>query len=71
MVITQIYDIPADRRITVEVPREVPTRQVNLSFAPVIETDKIEFTDASASEVMAAGDEILNKHLGAFKALAK
>ena len=69
MTITQTVDIPADRRITV--PREVPTGRVVLTFTPMLETDPFEFADASAEEVMAAGDEILDKHLAAFKALAQ
>ena len=69
MTITQTVDIPADRRITV--PAEVPTGRVVLTFTPVVETDTIIFADASTEEVMAAGDEILDKHLAAFKALAK
>jgi hypothetical protein len=35
------------------------------------ETNRFEFIDASTGEVMSAGDEILNEHLAAFKALAK
>ena len=69
MTITQTVDIPADRRITV--PAEVPTGRVVLTFTPVAETDTIVFADASTEEVMAAGGEILDKHLAAFKALAK
>ena len=34
MTITQTIDIPADRRITLEVPREVPTGPVILTFTP-------------------------------------
>jgi len=34
MTITQTVEIPADRRITLEVPREVPTGQVILTFTP-------------------------------------
>jgi len=34
MAITQTVEIPADRRITLEVPREVPTGQVILTFTP-------------------------------------
>ena len=71
MTITQTVEIPADRRLTLEVPREVPTGKVILSFTPVAETDKIEFVNASNEDVMAVGDEILNKHLAAFKALAR
>ena len=34
MTITQTVEIPADRRITLEVPREVPTGTVILAFTP-------------------------------------
>jgi len=34
MAITQTVEIPPDRRITLEVPREVPTGQVILTFTP-------------------------------------
>jgi hypothetical protein len=71
MTITQTVDIPADRRIVIDVPHEVPTGRVILTFTPMTETEAIEFTDASDGEISAAGDEILNKHLAAFKALAK
>ena len=69
MTITQTVEIPADRRITV--PCEVPTGKTIIAFTPVAEKDIIEFVDASNEEVMAVGDEILNKHISAFKALAK
>jgi hypothetical protein len=71
MTVTQTVDIPADRRITLEVPREVPPGRVILTFTTIAETDRVEFVDASTGEVMAAGDEILNEYLAAFKALAK
>jgi len=71
MIFTQTIEIPADRRIILEVPREVPTGQVILTFSPVMNTDIIDFADASTDEVITAGDEIINKHLAAFKALAK
>jgi antitoxin (DNA-binding transcriptional repressor) of toxin-antitoxin stability system len=35
MTITQTVDIPADRRITLEVPREVPVGRTILAFTPV------------------------------------
>ena len=34
MAITQTVEVPADRRITLEVPREVPMGQVILTFTP-------------------------------------
>jgi hypothetical protein len=68
MAITKIVDIPASRWINV--PDEVPIGKVVLTFTPMTETDAVEFTDASAEEVMTAGSEILDKHIAAFKALA-
>ena len=35
MAITQTVEIPADRRLVVEVPREVPPGMVVLTFSPV------------------------------------
>jgi hypothetical protein len=35
MVIEQIVEIPADRWITLEVPREIPAGRVVLTFTPV------------------------------------
>ena len=71
MTFTQTVEIPADRRITLEVPCEVPTGTVILSFTPVSETSKNEFVDASKEDILTIGDGILNKHLSAFEALAK
>ena len=71
MVITQTVEIPTNRRITLEVPREVPAGKVILTFTPVTEKNTIEFIDASTHEVIAAGDDIINKHIAAFEALAK
>ena len=71
MTITQTVEVPTNRRLSIEVPREVPAGQVILTFTPVAKTNVIEFVDASNPEVMAAGDKILDKHLAAFQALAK
>ena len=71
MTITQTVEIPANRRLTLEVPREVPEGKVIITFTPFVEKEPVKFINASASEVMTAGDEILEKHLEAFKALAK
>jgi len=72
MTVTQTVEIPADhRRITLEVPPQIPAGKVILTFTPVEESAAIEFVNAAPDEVMAAGDEILNNHIAAFKALAK
>jgi Zn-dependent alcohol dehydrogenase len=36
MTITQTVEIPANRRITIEVPQEIPTGRVILSFTPEV-----------------------------------
>ena len=38
MTVTQTVEIPTDRRLTIDVPREVPTGSVVLSFTPVTGT---------------------------------
>ena len=68
MTITKTVDIPSNRWINV--PDEVPTGRVVLTFTPMTEIEEVEFADASPEEVMAAGDEIIDKHIDAFKALA-
>ena len=40
MIITQTVEIPADRRLTIEVPREVPAGRTILTFRPVAEETK-------------------------------
>jgi hypothetical protein len=37
MTITQTIEIPANRRITLEVPREIPTGKVIIAFTPLTE----------------------------------
>ena len=37
MAITQTVDIPADRRLIIEVPHEVPVGKVILTFTPAIQ----------------------------------
>jgi len=68
MTIIKTVDIPASR--LVNVPDEVPTGKVVLTFTPMTETDTVEFEDASVEEVITTGNEILDKHIAAFKALA-
>jgi hypothetical protein len=71
MTITQTIDVPADRRITLDVPREVPTGPVVLIFKPIAEADIEAGEQASTDEALASAHSILEKHIGAFEALAK
>ena len=41
MTITQTVDIPASRRITIDVPQEVPTGKTILTFTPAKEADSV------------------------------
>jgi hypothetical protein len=41
MTITQTVEIPADRLITLEVPQQIPTKRVILSFTPEVEDCQI------------------------------
>jgi hypothetical protein len=49
MTITQTVDIPADRRLIIDVPREVPTGKTILAFTPAKDR-KVESTPKSANE---------------------
>ena len=42
MTITQTVDIPADRRLTIDVPHEIPVGRVILSFTPATNVPKAE-----------------------------
>ena len=39
MSVTQTVDIPANHRLTIDVPREVPTGRTTLIFAPKLEPE--------------------------------
>ena len=41
MTITQTVEIPSNHRITLDVPREIPTGTAILSFTPAISTESI------------------------------
>ena len=70
MTIEQTIEIPASRRITIDVPREIPAGRAVLAFRPAEETASSE-TIASADEALASARGILTKHLPAFIELAK
>ena len=68
--IQQIVEIPENRRLTIEVPAEVPTGPVVLILKPATELSMSE-TTASIDEALDSARAILTKHLPAFEALAK
>ena len=50
MTITQTVEIPADRRITLEVPREIPSGPVIIAFTPALAKKKPGMTEAEELE---------------------
>ena len=78
MVVEQIIEIYTEsRRITLELPQNLPVGKARISIFPVPETKAKgtpvtgEFEEDSFEEAMAAADEIIEKHIEAFKAQAK
>ena len=70
MTITQTVEIPESRQLTINIPSECPTGKANI-IIQFSDSDKIILADASNKEVVSAGEKILDKHIEAFKALAK
>ena len=68
--IQQTVEIPENRQLTIEVPREIPTGPVVITFKPITESSVLE-TNASTDEALASARGILAKHLPAFEALSK
>jgi len=68
MTITQTIEIPADRRITLEVPREVPTGRTIIAFTPakaevkrkVTEAEEIEYINCHADRLNAEAMDALS-----------
>ena len=58
MTITQTVDIPADHRLTIDVPSEVPEGQVILTFTPA---PKRKLTEAEEIDYINRNAEWLNK----------
>ena len=59
MTITQTVEIPADRRLTIDVPPEIPTGKVILTFKPALEPSSL----GSGDQGSAAGEETEYKTL--------
>ena len=82
MVAEQIIEITESRRVIIDLPRTLPVGKARFSIFPMIEIKSEEkmkgtpvngliFEEDSFEEAIAAADEIIEKHIEAFKALAK
>jgi hypothetical protein len=74
MSVTQTVDIPADRRITLEVPREVPVGRTVLTFTPALavkekipEEREIELFRIHADELNAEAEDVLLYQIPVFE----
>ena len=65
MTITQTIKIPADRRLTIDIPREIPTESVVLTFTPslssVSSVKKPRMTEAEEKELFRLHADELNR----------
>jgi len=64
MSVTQTVEIPASRRLTIDVPREVPTGSVILTFTPaakrkMTEAEEIEYINRNAEWLNREADDVL------------
>ena len=58
MTITQTIEIPADRRITLEVPREIPMGRTVIAFTPASEAESPRY-NAKAMAAIEEGKAIM------------
>ena len=73
MIVEQVVDIPANRRITLDMPQSFPVGKARISVFPVAKAETAigEAEEDFFDEAMTAADKIIDKHIEAFKALAK
>ena len=71
MTITKTVDIPADRRLIIEVPPEVPTGKAVLIFIPAAKDDETTYTTLSKESAVLMTAEVIEKYRPALEELAK
>ena len=71
MAIEQIVEIPADRRLIIDVPPEVPVGRAVLIFKPESIDDEIVYTSLSKESVKSLTAEVIEKYRPALVELAK
>ncbi|MCL2067849.1 MAG: hypothetical protein FWG99_10335 [Treponema sp.] len=71
MTITQTVEIPADRRLLIEVPREIPTGKVILIFRSAAEDEGTVYTTLSKENAVSMTAEVIDKYRPALEELAK
>ena len=73
MTVTQSIDIPANRRITLEVPPQVPTGRTIIAFTPaspvkrkMTEAEEIEYINQNAESLNKEAMDVLSYQVGIF-----
>jgi hypothetical protein len=67
MAIQQTIEVPANHRLTLEVPREIPEGKVILTFTPMPEDSSKKTIDTKA---LSFAHGFVKQHITAFKELA-
>ena len=70
MTITQTIEIPESRRLTIEVPPEVPTGKVVLIFKSATD-EETAYTDLTKENAVSMTAEVIEKYRPALEELAK
>ena len=71
MTITQTVDIPADRRLVIEVPPEIPEGKVVLIFKPAVKNEETQYTTLTKENAVSMTAEVIEKYRPALEDLAK
>jgi len=71
MTITQTVEIPADRRLNIIVPNEVPAGKVVLIFKTVDTAEETVYTTLSRDSAISMTAEVIEKYRPALEELAK
>ena len=73
MTIKQTVEIPADRRLTIEVPREIPAGKVIIAFTPEVSScrmtpeEELEYINSHAEELNAEAMDVLSYQVPLFE----
>jgi hypothetical protein len=72
MSVTQTIEVPTSRRVTLEIPREIPMGQVILTFTPaspvkkMTEAEEIEYINDNAESLNKEAMDVLSYQVGIF-----
>jgi len=71
MTITQTVDIPASRRLIIDVPPEIPEGKATLIFKPATKDKETVYTTLTKESAVSMTAEVIEKYRPALEELAK